>query len=174
MSRTVYCSTCQLPRVLEPQEETAGEAYCVHCGARLNLGTQAKARPATILWIDDDRLMLGTCVEALKAAGYRTLAAPDGPIGIAIAQREHPDVILLDVVMPTMTGFEVCEQLRADPKLTQTPIVLLTALEPQGMRSMGEKVGATTTLRKPFRVEQLVMFLDKLLGRPSAPPRPRT
>ncbi len=118
--------------------------------------------------------MLGTCADALQAAGYRTLAAPDGPSGVAIAQRERPDVNLLDVVMPTMTGFEVCQQLRADPTLTQTPIVLLTALGDKGVRTMGEQVGATTTLRKPFHAEDLILFLEKLLGRSSGAPPPRT
>jgi DNA-binding response OmpR family regulator len=108
----------------------------------------------------------------LERHGYRVLVATDGAAGIATARRERPDAILLDVMMPTMTGFEVCQQLRADPTLTDTPIILLTALEDTGVGTMGQKAGATTTLRKPFGPEYIVEFLDKVLGRPSGPPRP--
>ena len=170
MSRTVFCPSCQRSQVLESQGEEAGEVYCPTCGRALRPGPPSAARPATVLWIDDDRLVLGTCVGELERAGFRTLMALDGPAGIEIAKQAHPDVILLDVVMPTMSGFEVCQALRADPHLTQTPIILLTALEDQGVRTMGDKVGATTTLRKPFGPEYLIDFLAKLLGRPSGPP----
>ena len=80
-------------------------------------------------------------------------------------------MILLDVLMPTMTGFEVCQQVRADPELKAIPIILLTALEDLGVRTMGEKAGATTPLRKPFGPEYIVEFLDTRLGRPPGPPR---
>ena len=134
---------------------------------------EAMAPPArpTVLWIDDDRLVLGACAPVLERHGYRVLVATDGATGIATAKQERPDVILLDVMMPTMTGFEVCQQVRADPTLKATPIILLTALEDQGVRTMGEKAGATTTLRKPFGPEDVVDFLNKLVGRPSGPPR---
>jgi DNA-binding response OmpR family regulator len=171
MSRTVYCPTCHLPHVLDPPGGKSGEAHCDHCGGVLPRGPQPAARPTTVLWVDDDRLVLGACVPVLERHGYRVLVATDGAAGIATARRERPDAILLDVMMPTMTGFEVCQQLRADPTLTDTPIILLTALEDTGVGTMGKKVGATTTLRKPFGPEYIVEFLAKVLGRPSGPPR---
>jgi DNA-binding response OmpR family regulator len=171
MSRTVFCPYCQLPQALESQGGESGEVHCDNCGRVLRLGPQSAAPPATVLWIDDDRLVLGACVGELERAGFRTFMALDGPTGIEIAKKKRPDVILLDVVMPTMTGFEVCQELRADPNLANTLIVLLTALEDPGVRTMGEKVGATTTLRKPFGPEYLIEFLEKLLDRPSGPPR---
>ena len=134
-------------------------------------GPQAAARPTTVLWIDDDRLVLGACAPVLERHGYRLLVATDGAAGIATATQERPDVILLDVMMPTMTGFDVCRELRADPTFQDTPIILLTALEDAGVGTMGKKAGATTTLRKPFDPEDIADFLDKLVGRPSGPPR---
>jgi CheY-like chemotaxis protein len=171
MRQTVYCRYCQLPQQVSTEpRDPPGEVFCPNCGGPLPVGPRA-ARPTTVLWIDDDRLLLGACVPVLERHGYRTLTAPDGPTGLEIAKKEQPNVILLDVVMPTMTGLEVCQQLRADPTLKDIPIILLTALEDLGVRTMGEKAGATTTLRKPSGPEYVAEFLDTVLGRLSGAPR---
>ncbi len=126
---------------------------------------------ATILWIDDERLVLGTCAPVLKQHGDRVLVATDGETGIATARQERPDVILVDIMMPTMTGCDVCQELRADPTFQDTPIILLTVLEDAGVGIMGKKAGATTTLRKPFDPEDIVEALGTVLARKSGPPR---
>jgi len=118
-----------------------------------------------VLWIDDDPLLLGLCVGVLEKHGYRVLTATDGAAGIAVAHAEPPDVILLDVLMPTLSGFEVCRQLRADPKLHDTPIILLTALDDPGVRPRGVTVGATATFRKPANPAAIVALLDTVLAR---------
>ena len=170
MSRTITCPYCQMRQPLtDDPDHPAGDVYCANCGAPLPQ-TVAPC-PPTVLWIDDDRLVLGACVPVLERHGYRVLIATDGVTGIALATQERPDVILLDVMMPTMTGFEVCQQVRANRTLKDIPIILLTALEDLGVRTMGEKAGATTTLRKPFGPEYIVEFLDTRLGRPPGPPR---
>ena len=172
MPKEILCPYCHLPQVFTPTpSDPPGEAYCPNCGGPVPWGPQAAVRPTTVLWIDDDRLLLGACVPVLERHGYRTLTAPDGPTGLEIAKKEQPNVILLDVVMPTMTGLEVCQQLRADPTLKDIPIILLTALEDLGVRTMGEKAGATTTLRKPSGPEYVAEFLDTVLGRLSGAPR---
>ncbi len=124
----------------------------------------------TVLWIDDDQLLLGLGTEALHQAGYRVRTAPDGPAGIAFAQQDHPDLILLDVIMPAMYGVEVCQALRADPTFQGTPIVLLTALPDAGVATMGTQVGATRVLRKPFSVAQLLQVLAELCRLPPVAP----
>ena len=168
---TVNCPYCHLPQELPGDAAAiASEAYCGNCGVPLPPLSDATRSP-TVLWIDDDPLLLGLCVGVLERHGYRVLAATDGMAGIATAHREHPDVILLDVLMPTMTGFEVCRQLRLDPNLKDTPIILLTALEDAGVGTMGKKAGATTTLRKPFGPEYIIEFLGKVLPRKSGPLR---
>ncbi len=166
MPETIVCPYCQLPQPLT-QKPTypPGEVYCPNCGGPLPWGPQPTARPATVLWIDDDRLLLGACVPVLERQGYRVVAVTDGAAGIASAQQEQPDVILLDVMMPAMTGFEVCKQLRADPKLKDLPIVLLTVLEDAGVGVMGTKAGATTLLAKPFDPAYIVEVLAKILDR---------
>ncbi len=166
MPETIICPYCQLPQPLtRNSSDPPGEVYCPNCGGPLPWGPPPTARRATVLWIDDDRLLLGACVPVLERKGYRVVVATDGAAGIASAQKEQPDVILLDVMMPTMTGFEVCKQLRADRKLKDLPIILLTVLEDAGVGTMGKKAGATTTLAKPFDPAYIVEVLDKILDR---------
>ena len=124
-----------------------------------------RLRPTTILWIDDDRLLLSVCGETFERYGYRVLAVSDGPAGIMVAMREQPDLILLDVMMVGMNGLEVCERLRAEPTLADTPIVLLTVLEDPGVRDRGREVGATAVWPKVFGSEELLAKVTQLLGR---------
>jgi CheY-like chemotaxis protein len=105
--------------------------------------------PTTVLWIDDDRLLLGACVPVLGRQGYRVLVAHDGAMGSATAKRERHDAILLDVVMPTTNGLEVCRHLRADPALQDTPIILLTALEDAHGVPEGTRPGRTRRCASP-------------------------
>jgi CheY-like chemotaxis protein len=104
----------------------------------------------TILWIDDDQLLLAI--------------GTDGAQGIALAQQEHPDLILLDVIMPSTYGLEVCQQLRADPALQATPIILLTVLGDPSVVSLGAKAGATLTIQKPRGVEPVCQLIEQVLG----------
>ncbi len=172
MSKGIMCPYCHLPQTFAPKpNDPPGEIYCPNCGGVIPWRPHAAARPPTVLWIDDDRLVLGACTPALERHGYRVLTATDGAAGIATAKQDRPDAILVDVMMPGMTGFEVCQQLRADPRFKLIPIILLTALEDTGVGTMGSKVGATTTLRKPFDPEYIAEFLDKTLGRTRGAPR---
>jgi CheY-like chemotaxis protein len=128
--------------------------------------TPAGGSRPTILCIDDDRLVLGVCTSALEAHGYRVVMATHGHAGIAIAEKERPDLILLDIMLPGMDGFEVCKQLRTDPALRHTPIVLMTAMNEPDLEAKGAEAGATLSLRKPFNFEQVVRTVEQLLGRP--------
>jgi DNA-binding response OmpR family regulator len=119
----------------------------------------------TVLWIDDDQLLLAIGTDALAQRGYRVLTAPDGAAGMALAHREHPDLILLDVIMPSMYGLEVCQQLRADPALQTTPIILLTVLGDPSVVGLGAKAGATLTMQKPRGVELICQMIEQVLGR---------
>ena len=173
MSPTIICPYCQLPQpVMKKPSDPPGEVYCPNCGGVLPWGPEVAARPTTVLWIDDDRLVLGTCAPVLERHGYRVLVATDGAAGIATARQERPDVILLDVMMPTMTGFDVCQELRADPTFQDTPIILLTALSDAEVGRTGKQLGATTTLRKPADPAAIVAFLDTVLHHRGGPPRP--
>lgn len=133
--------------------------------------TMAGGLRPTILCIDDDRLVLGVCTGALEARGYRVVMATHGRAGIEAAKKERPDLILLDIMMPDMDGFEVCGCLRADPDLRHTPIVLLTAMNKPDLENKGADAGATLTLRKPFSPDQIVQTVEELLRRKARPER---
>jgi CheY-like chemotaxis protein len=142
---------------------------CASCGSPVEVvhpvGEAAPASLPRVLCIDDDRLLLGLFSDALAARGFQTLFATDGPSGIAKAKQERPDLILLDLMMPRMNGFEVCRQLRADPTLKDTPIIILTAVEDPSLDLKGRQVGATLSLRKPFGPADLVSTIQRVLGR---------
>ena len=133
------------------------------CGTPLAPERAVMVRPITILWIDDDRLLLSVCGEVFERYGYRILPASDGPTGIELAKRERPDLVLLDVVMFGMDGLEVCQRLRAESDFAATPIVLLTVLDDAGVRDRGRQVGATAVWSKPFGPEDLLEKVSRLL-----------
>jgi CheY-like chemotaxis protein len=178
MSRTVVCPNCQSPQaVSEPeaspeQNQGQGEIRCAQCGYPFTVGPEAAApQAAKILWIDDDRLLLSFGREVLERHGYRILTAANGPSGIAVAKTERPDLIIVDVILPRMDGYEVCRRLRAEPGLEDTPIVLLTALEnPQGGLP-GGGVGATFMMTKPSRPERIIGIIESILSRKPDLPR---
>jgi CheY-like chemotaxis protein len=124
----------------------------------------ASTRP-TILVVDDDRLVLGVCSAALEDHGYRVVMATHGQAGIAMAQHERPALILLDIMMPDMDGFEVCRHLRADPALRHTPIVLMTAMQTPDLEAKGAEAGATLSIRKPFNPEQIISAVERVLSK---------
>ena len=139
---------------------------CPVCGTPLAPERALRIRPTTILWIDDDRLLLSVCGEVIERYGYRLLPASDGPTGMDLARQERPDLILLDVLMFGMDGLEVCERLRADPELAETPIVLLTVLDDDGVRARGRELGGNAVWSKPFGPEELLNRVSTLLGPP--------
>ncbi len=126
----------------------------------------------TVLCVDDDRLVLGVCTSALEAHGYRVLMATHGQAGIAIAEKERPALILLDIMMPGMDGYEVCQRLRAEPAFRHTPIILMTAMSEPDLEAKGAEAGATLSLRKPFNPEQIVGAVEQVLGRSPTPEMP--
>ncbi len=167
MGREGYCPYCRTVQPLEGGEEDHHLFRCATCGCPLESrgAGEPPAKPPTVPWIDDDRLLLGLATDALERRGIRILVAQDGAAGIVMATEERPDLILLDVMMPKMTGLEVCRRLRAVPGLKHTPIVLLTALETATLGGKGRQAGATTTLGKPFDPARVVEVVEQLLGR---------
>ncbi|MFB3819466.1 MAG: response regulator [Candidatus Methylomirabilales bacterium] len=114
--------------------------------------------PIAVLWIGDDPLLSTLCREVLEDRGYLVVTA-DGATGVEVARRERPDVILV-AVMPATSGFEVCQSLRADPRLKNTPIIVLAALDDPGLSERAREAGATVLLRKPAQVDELVRAIE--------------
>ncbi len=170
MTRRGFCPHCRSVQPLgEYQDEGQSGLWCATCrnpieGSYIEKPV-ARPRVSTVLCIDDDRIVLSFCSDALERQGFRTLVANDGPAGIDAAKRERPDLILLDVMMPGMSGLETCRRLRAEPLLRDTPIILLTASDDPDLDSKGRQVGATAAMRKPFGSGNIISAVEQALGR---------
>lgn len=115
-----------------------------------------------VLVVDDDarvrRLVIATLGE-----DYSLLEAADGSQALDIASREKPDVVLLDVKMPGMDGFEVCRRLKAGSATAQARVVMVTGLADDNDRNKGRKAGADAYFTKPFSPRALISLLEELL-----------
>jgi PAS domain S-box-containing protein len=111
--------------------------------------------PATILVVDDVAANRDTLRELLEPEGYRLLEAADGPAALQLAAATPPDLVLLDVMMPGMDGFEVCRRLRAHPQLAEVPVIMVTALDDRASRLAGLEAGADDFITKPFHRAEL-------------------
>jgi DNA-binding response OmpR family regulator len=116
-----------------------------------------------ILVVDDTEPNLRLLRALLTGAGYEVVTASCGVEGVAAAARENPDLILLDIMMPDITGFEVCQRLRAAPDTRQTPIVFLTALHEMEDHMRAVDVGGDDVLTKPINKLELLLRVKSLL-----------
>ena len=116
-----------------------------------------------ILLVDDELANLFLLEELLQSEGYVTLAASSGVEALAIAQASLPDMILLDVMMPGMDGFEVCKQLRTDAKLQAIPVIFLTALDDDQSRLRGLELMGDDYLTKPINMPLLLAKITSIL-----------
>jgi len=112
--------------------------------------------PARVLVVDDVPANVKILEAKLTAEYFEVLTAPNGRVALEIAQAERPDIILLDVMMPEMDGFEVCRRLKADPATAHIPVVMVTALSDTGDRVTGLDAGADDFLTKP--VNDLILL----------------
>jgi len=112
--------------------------------------------PHTILVVDDDAASLGALLECLRRAAFRVLVAQDGRSALERAEYGKPDLILLDVMMPDMNGFETCRLLKRNPATAEAPVLFLTALADTREKVMGFEAGAVDYLTKPFQWEEVL------------------
>lgn len=118
-----------------------------------------------ILIVDDELETLLPLKRALEAEDYLVIEAPNGMSGIEKARSEHPDVILLDLMMPGMDGNEVCKVLKEDPVLEHIPIIMLTALGEVKNKIEGIEIGADDYITKPFDLGELKARIKMILRR---------
>jgi DNA-binding response OmpR family regulator len=118
----------------------------------------------TILIIDDEPEMVRGLSDNLRFEGYRTLAAANGDEGLRLALQEVPDLILLDVMMPRMSGWDVCRQLRQ--RGIDVPVIMLTARGEEVDRVLGLELGADDYVTKPFSLRELLARVRAVLRRP--------
>jgi DNA-binding response OmpR family regulator len=119
--------------------------------------------PAKILVVDDTPRNVKLLADLLTVKGYTVLTASSGRDALAHVEAERPDLILLDVVMPEMSGYEVCRKLRDNPETHTLPVVMVTALDPNEERVKGIEAGADDFLTKPINQAELLARVKSLL-----------
>ncbi|HKW91455.1 MAG TPA: response regulator transcription factor [Methylomirabilota bacterium] len=117
-----------------------------------------------ILIVDDEPEMVRGLEDNLRFEGYQTVAAGDGKRGLALALSEAPDLILLDVMMPGMSGWDLCRELRQ--RGFDTPVIMLTARGEEVDRVLGLELGADDYVTKPFSLRELMARIRAVLRRP--------
>jgi len=170
MERAVhFCPHCNANReTFNYLDDTHFFSHCRVCGYPVEkeavaLGGVAGHR-RKLLFIDDDKLLLRLFADFAAEHDLQPLIAADGASGIALAKRERPDLILLDVVMPSMDGYEVCRQLRADPAFEDIPIILITATRDPALTLKGLQAGATLAMEKTADAQRLLHTIQMALG----------
>lgn len=118
----------------------------------------------TILIVDDSRTIVHALQMLLVRAGYSTLPAYDGVQAVEMAKRQMPDVILMDIVMPNMNGFEATRTLKADPRTRHIPIIIISGTDQVSDRMWGTRLGARAFLNKPINKSELLAKIGTLMG----------
>ncbi len=112
--------------------------------------------PEQLLLVDDNVTNLQVLQQTLDGRGYKLLVAKNGPGALTIAQKAKPSLILLDIMMPEMDGYEVCRRLKADPETQEIPVIFLSALTDTEDKVKGLDLGAVDYVSKPFQPEEII------------------
>jgi DNA-binding response OmpR family regulator len=120
---------------------------------------------SNIVVVDDDADILGLLEYKLTAAGHQVTAEADGEAGLAAIHEVKPDLVVLDWMMPRMTGIEVCLELRKDPDMADVPVLFLTAKAQESDVQRGFAAGGNDYVVKPFSPRELAARIDALLAR---------
>ncbi len=120
-------------------------------------------QPKRILLVDDDAEVIEAMRYALEAKGYAILIARDGNQGLALAEREDPDLVILDMMMPKRSGFLVLEKLRRTRPVPMR-VIMITANEGSRHKAYAEMLGVDDYIRKPFAMDRLMASVERLLS----------
>ena len=120
--------------------------------------------PSTVLIVDDSPVNVQILVRTLDGTGHRILVATNGKVALEIAQRTHPDLILLDVMMPEMDGFEVCRAIKRDPSTRNIAVIFLSALGEVEDKVAGLHLGAVDYITKPIQAEEVLARISNHLA----------
>lgn len=116
-----------------------------------------------ILFVDDEPVVVTLMKNRIGSRGFLVEAACDGASGLEKAKTWQPDLILLDIAMPGMDGYETCRRLKATKETAHIPVVLFTALQEAQLEALAEKAGAAKVVQKPF-VDQVFKAISEILG----------
>ncbi len=117
-----------------------------------------------ILVVDDEIAIVKVLKDRLEIEGYEVLTAYDGAQGVEIAQKEIPDLIIMDITMPNMNGLTAARLIRENPETSKIPIIMLTARGQESDEKAGYQAGAVRYFTKPFSTRHLVREIKSLLG----------
>ena len=120
-----------------------------------------------VLIVDDEPDIVDVWRRSLLMEGFDVIAAYDGISAIDIADQDSPDLVLLDIMMPMMSGYEVCAQLKTNPHTEHIPVICVTSAQGPEVRTQVQQAGAQALLVKPFTTEELVAQINRYL--PSKP-----
>lgn len=121
---------------------------------------KTKQKSPTILVIDDNELFLETVLELLEASCFQTIGSPNGFLGLQLVQAEMPDLVVCDINLPQLNGYEVLKQLRQNEDTANIPLIFITA-EPldRDRILLARELGANDHLMKPFTIDQLCQVI---------------
>ncbi len=122
----------------------------------------ASVKTKKILIVDDDYEIIDSIRYALEGEGYEVVIARDGNQALALAERENPDLMILDMMMPKRSGFLVLEKLRR-VRETPLPVIMITGNEGSRHKAYAELLGVSDYIRKPFAMDRLLQAVEKLL-----------
>ena len=125
--------------------------------------TDPATTPKTVLIVDDEPAILKIVSKRLETAGYRVVVAMDGESALARIRESAPELVILDVMMPKLNGYEVCARLKQDPVHRHIPIVMFTAKSEEADYWHGMAAGADAYLTKPFDASDLHLLVNKLI-----------
>ena len=120
--------------------------------------------PRRILIVDDEPNIVASLEFLMRGDDYEVRVARDGEEALVLAAGFHPDLVLLDAMMPQRSGFEVCRKIREDPALRNVKIVMLTAKGREIDQKLGREVGANDYITKPFSPNKLIERVQAILG----------
>lgn len=117
----------------------------------------------TILYVEDNAMNRQIVRDLLRRTSYQLIEAYDGEAGVAVALEKRPDLILMDVQLPKISGLEATRRLRAEPATAQTPIIAITSFALSGDDEKAREAGATAYLAKPYSPRDLLGLIRKML-----------
>lgn len=118
----------------------------------------------TVLIVDDETSFLDIFQVILQRAGYKTLVTPDGLEGLKMIYDQRPDLVVLDDMLPGMSGGEICARLKNDQKVNEIPVILYSAGPRVRDREFVKQTGANAVMTKPFRPKDVITMINSFLG----------
>lgn len=157
-----------------PREETVAATPEARKPERRQRARRDAREGTRVLIIDDSPTIVAALKKFLRSAGCQFLAAANAEQGLALAGREKPDLVFLDIVLPGMNGFAALRVLRRDPALREVPVIMMSGNEQATEQFFGSRIGADDFMKKPFSRQEVFARIERLLDEDAVPRRARS